>query len=162
MTTSTKIVATLYPVRRRHSKELANHPPPSPVRRPARVAIMLAFAHRARAMLDEGRVASQVEVAQRLGITPARLSQLLDLTWLAPEIQERLLLMEAVDNRQPLLERSLRTVIRFCRWSDQRPAFEAVRKGAVQSGRVIPGHPAQMVMVGRIQISAYEQSTVVG
>jgi len=44
---------------------------------------------------------------------PARVSQLLDLLMLAPDLQERILDLEAVDGVEPLSERSLRAVVKI-------------------------------------------------
>ena len=95
-------------------------PPPEPVRRPARVAVMLALAWKIREAIDEGVVASQAEVAQRLGLTRARVTQLLDLTLLPVAVQERVLFLEAVDGREPASERGLRGVVRLDGWREQR------------------------------------------
>ena len=83
-------------------------PPPEPVRRPARVALMLALAWKIREAIDEGVVESQSEVAERLGLTRARITQLLDLTLLPVADQERVLFLEAVDGLEPVTERGLR------------------------------------------------------
>ena len=83
-------------------------PPPEPVRRPARVAVMLALAWKIREAIDDGVVESQAEVAERLGLTRARVTQLLDLTLLPVPVQERVLFLEAVDGVEVVTERGLR------------------------------------------------------
>ena len=98
-------------------------PPPEPVHRPARVARMLALAHRLEAAIERGEYANRAEVARQLGFTRARLSQLLDLTLLAPDIQERVLALQALDGREPLAERALREVVRHEGWTEQRAAW---------------------------------------
>lgn len=75
-------------------------PPPEPVRRPVRVAVMLALAHKIEDTIDRGVVRDRAEVARRLGLTRARLTQLMDLTLLAPDIQEQILFLEAVHRPQ--------------------------------------------------------------
>jgi hypothetical protein len=114
----------LYRVRGR-SVELAEQPP-KPVQRarPLRVARMLALAHKAEQLLAEGVVESQAELAHCLGFTPARVSQLLDLTLLAPDLQERLLFAETTEGRDPITERDLRRILRHVLWADQRRALE--------------------------------------
>jgi hypothetical protein len=47
----------------------------------------------------------------------------LDLTLLAPEIQEHILLAESVDGIEPISERTLRTVVKSTSWSEQRRAL---------------------------------------
>ena len=101
-------------------------PPPEPVVRPARVACMLALAHRLEAGIDAGEYMDRADIARQLGITRARVTQLLDLTLLAPEIQETVLELEAVDGREPIAERELRPIIRWVAWGDQRHRFSAL------------------------------------
>ena len=47
-------------------------------------------------------------MARRLGLTRARVTQLLDLTLLAPEILEQMLFAESIDGVEPMSERGLR------------------------------------------------------
>ena len=101
----------LHRTQRGHGKVFvdgAPSPPPEPVRRPARVAIMLALAHKIQAAIDRGVVRDRAEAASRLGLSRARISQLLDLTLLAPEIQEQILFAESVDGLETVSERELR------------------------------------------------------
>ena len=60
-------------------------PPPAPVRRPAHVARMLALAHHLQRAIDRGLVPDRATVACRLGLTRARVTQLIDLL-LAPDL----------------------------------------------------------------------------
>jgi len=95
-------------------------PPPPQVRRPARVAQVLARAHRLQAAIDRGDYADRADAARQLGFTRARITQILDLLLLAPDIQERVLELEAVDGQEPLSERMLREVVRHESWEEQR------------------------------------------
>lgn len=102
--------------------------PPEPVRRPAHVARMLALAHQLNAAIQRGLVADQAAVARKLGLTRARITQLLDLTLLAPDLQLQVLELEAVDGVEPLAERQLRGVVAAGTWPQQRAAW-ASRRG---------------------------------
>jgi hypothetical protein len=95
-------------------------PPPEPVRRPARVAVMLALAHKIQAAIDHGVVHDRAEAASRLGLSKARISQLLDLTLLAPDIQEQILDLQAIDGVERTRERALRYLVRQAGWAEQR------------------------------------------
>jgi len=98
-------------------------PPPAlrePVRTPAKVARMLALAHHLQNAIDRGLVADRTTVAARLGVTKARITQLLDLTLLAPDLQEAALGMEAVDGVEPMSELALRKVAQVRDWPEQR------------------------------------------
>lgn len=94
--------------------------PEGPTSRPARVAVTLAMAHKIRQGILAGEIKDQAEAACRLGLTRARLSQILDLTNLAPDLQEKILFLEATGSREPLWERSLRGVVRIMAWRRQR------------------------------------------
>jgi hypothetical protein len=98
-------------------------PPAPPVRRPAHVARMLALAHHIQAAIDRGAIADRAAVARKLGLTRARITQLLDLTLLAPDLQSRVLELEAVDGREPVSERDLRGIAHAGSWPQQRAAW---------------------------------------
>jgi hypothetical protein len=66
--------------------------------------------------MDRGNVRDPAEVARRLGLTRARVTQLLGLTLLAPDIQERILFAESVDGLETTCERTLRAVARAVSW----------------------------------------------
>src|SRR5689334_11468626 len=121
------VSAPLHRVRVRHAQGFVNEAPVVrlPVRRPARVAIMLALAHTIDAAISAGRLRDQREAAQRLGLTPPRVTQLLALLHLAPDLQERVLFLEAVDGLEPLTERDLRPLTRVLCWDEQRAASPA-------------------------------------
>ncbi len=93
-----------------------------PVRRPAKVARMLALAHHLQDAIDRGVVADRAAVAAKLGLTRARVTQLLDLLLLAPDLQAAVLSMEAVDGVEPMAERTLRTIAHGGCWAEQRAA----------------------------------------
>jgi hypothetical protein len=120
------VTGTLHRVQRGHAKRFTPEAPPAPVRRPARVAVMLALAHKIQQAIDAGTVSDRAEVARRLGFTRARVTHLMDLTLLAPDLQERVLGLEAVDGVEPIGERALRPVVRACRWEEQRALFDAL------------------------------------
>ena len=98
-------------------------PPPPQVRRPARVAQALARAHRLEAAIAAGDYADRADVARQLGFTRARITQILDLVLLAPDIQERILDLWTNGGREPLTERPLRNVAGISSWRDQRSAW---------------------------------------
>lgn len=104
-----------------------------PVRRPARVAQMLAFAHGLGAAIERGDFRDYADAARHFQLTRARITQLMNLTLLAPDIQEQVLFLEAVDGREPMSERDLRTVLQSLVWDEQVVAwsnFNGLRKPA--------------------------------
>ena len=105
----TRVVAgALHRVRRGRGKGFSAEAPAEPSRRPARVAVTLALAHTIQRAIDRGEIRDQSAAARRLGVTRARMTQILDLTYLAPTLQEEILFLEAVGDVEPLSERSLR------------------------------------------------------
>jgi hypothetical protein len=123
VSTAKVITGTLHRVQRGHRKQFDVLPPSSPTRQPAQVALMLALAHKIQQAIDSGAVKDRAEVARRLGLTRARVTHLLDLLLLAPDLQESLLFLEAVDGEQPLSERSARALVRGQSWTRQRRGF---------------------------------------
>ncbi|WP_437984774.1 hypothetical protein [Sorangium sp. So ce117] len=84
---------------------LSSRPEAQPVRRPAKVARMLALAHHLQGAIDRGLVADGAAVAWKLTLTRARLIQLLNLLFLAPDIQAWALELQAVDGAELMAER---------------------------------------------------------
>lgn len=108
--------------------ELTDRPPMPPeprvpVRRPAKVARMLALGHHLQRLIDQGLVADRAGLARKLGLTRARVTQLLDLLLLAPDLQVAVLELEAVDGVEPMVERALRTVAHAGSWAEQREVW---------------------------------------
>lgn len=95
--------------------------------RPIRAAQMLACAHEMQAMIDRGELRDRTELAARFGFTRARITQLLDLLLLAPDVQEEILLMEVVHGGDPVHEHALRAIVRHASWRDQRAEWRTLR-----------------------------------
>jgi hypothetical protein len=72
------------------------------------VALLLALAHRLQEAIDDGIVEHAAEAARLLGVSRARVTQLLDLTLLPVAVQERVLFAKAVDGKEPVTERGMR------------------------------------------------------
>lgn len=121
--------STAVPLRRRHA--VGGDAPAAPVveerKRPLRVARMLAIAHEIVRLVDEGAFEDLADAARTLGFTRARVTQLVDLTLLAPDIQEALLLAEVPPGRDPVTERGLRAVAARGAWRGQRELFASPR-----------------------------------
>jgi len=92
--------------------------------RPANVAALLALAHHVQRMIDAGKIADRAEVARRLRWTRARVSQVMDLLLLAPDIQETVLYLEVGTH---VTERALRLVVRHEDWEEQRRVWNGIR-----------------------------------
>jgi hypothetical protein len=130
LTSTTVVTGKLHHVRKGHSKRFVDTPPatPPPVRRPARVAIMLALAHQIQQAIDRGVVPDRAEVARRLGLTRARVTHLLNLTLLAPDTQEQILALQTTDGAEPITERTLRVVTLAGTWVEQRRHYAGIAR----------------------------------
>ena len=131
-----------HPVRgARGSVEYVEAPPPAPKPRPLRVARMLAVAHALSGLLARPGGPTRREMARALKMTEARLSQLLDLVLLAPDIQEELLFLAVAPGRDPIPERALRHVVRALAWREQRRRYARLRDTALRApgGGAAPG-----------------------
>ncbi len=79
--------------KRKPEKKPDTPPPEKPGTRPvSRAARMLALAHYVERLVEEGAVKSYAQAARQLGVTRARISQILNLLNLPPHVQEGLLL----------------------------------------------------------------------
>ena len=81
---------------------------------PSRAARMLALAHHIARQIDEGAIPDYATAAQALGLTRARLTQVMNLLLLAPEVQERIAVGEI-----SVSERDLRRVSAEPDWNGQ-------------------------------------------
>ena len=84
----TRAAGKVHTARRRHAVVLEKGPMPQPLGRVPRVARLLALAHHFERLLAEGIVRTQGELAAFAGVTRPRVTQILNLLLLAPDIQE--------------------------------------------------------------------------
>ncbi len=92
----------------------------SPGRVP-RVSRLMALAIRFDRLVRDGAVADYAEIARLGHVTRARLTQIVNLLNLAPDIQEALLCLPRVEKgRDPITERDLRPVVAEVDWKKQR------------------------------------------
>jgi hypothetical protein len=86
-----------------------------------RITKMLALAIRLDHLIKSGQVTDQAELARVGHVSRARLTQLMDLNLLAPDIQEAVLFMDLqAKGTKSLLERDLRKVAGITEWTIQR------------------------------------------
>src|SRR5262249_34182165 len=116
----------------RGRKQLQTGEQPRPVCEPGRVprvAKLLALAHRFEGLLREGVVTSYAELAQLGQVTPARVSQVLALLGLAPDIQEALLFLpRTVRGCDPIQTYDLFPLTTILDWKLQRQLWERLAK----------------------------------
>jgi len=110
------------PCRQDRLAETSVTAPVEPRRRAPRVARLLALAHKLDGMVRSGQVAGYREVARLGQISSARLSQILTLLHLSPEIQEYILFASPAEARL-LAEYDLRQIAREPDWNRQQAIF---------------------------------------
>ena len=99
--------------------------PPEPRRRVPRVARLLAFAHKVDVMIRAAELRDLAHAAKTAGITRARMTQIMNLLLLAPEIQEAILdLPTFINGRDPVSERALRRIVAEADWKQQYELWE--------------------------------------
>jgi hypothetical protein len=105
---------------------------PTPMRprgRIPRVARLLALAHHFHELLDTGAVETQAELAALAKLTPARVTQIMNLLGLAPDIQEEIFFLPPVTEGRPAItERHLRQVLKAAVWREQREQWATLRQ----------------------------------
>jgi hypothetical protein len=88
-----------------------------------RIARLMALAIRLEGLIKDETVQNYAELAQLGGVTRARMSQIMKLLQLAPDLQEQLLFLPKI---RGLNERNLRGIVHELDWSVQRPIFEKI------------------------------------
>jgi hypothetical protein len=88
-----------------------------------RVVELLQKAIEWQALLDSRKMASQAEIARQEGITRARVTQVLGMLRLAPEIQGQILSMPDIVRRPSISERMLRPIEAITNRHDQLQKF---------------------------------------
>jgi hypothetical protein len=99
-----------------------------------RIARLMALVIRFESLLREEKIRDYTELARLGRVTRARMTQIMKLRYLAPDIQEQILFLPSV---QGLNERSLRPVVSRIDWGEQRRLFRRIAdrcKRAVDSG----------------------------
>jgi hypothetical protein len=92
-----------------------------------RIARLLALALRFEGLIREGAVPDYAALAHAGHVSRARMSQIVKLLGLAPDLQERILFLP---ENSRLNERNLREIVRQVDWSEQRRLFgQLVKQG---------------------------------
>ncbi|MHC4163081.1 MAG: recombinase family protein [Planctomycetota bacterium] len=95
-----------------------------------RVARLMALALHFDRLLGEGVVRNYAELARRSHVTRARITQIMNLLNLAPDLQEKLLcLPRTLRGRDPVTEQKVRAVAALVCWDRQRGAISGILPG---------------------------------
>lgn len=100
---------------------------PAPKGRIPRISRLMALTIRSDQLLNDGVVANQSELARLAHVLQPRMTQIMNLLNLAPDIQEEILHLPLVAyGRDPIHERLLRTVVAEVDWTAQRAAWAKI------------------------------------
>ena len=103
-------------------------PPPPAAGRVPKVSRLMALALRVEDLLRRGEVRDYAELARLGHVTRARVTQIMNLLNLAPDIQEQILFLPPVTaGRDPIREWQVRPVAAEPLWSQQRKAWRQLR-----------------------------------
>jgi len=103
-------------------------PPPPVFGRVPRIARLMALAIRIKRLIDSGEVRDYAELARLGHVTRARVTQIMNLLCLAPDIQEAILFLPPVESgRDPIRELQLRPITLVPDWRKQRRMWNELR-----------------------------------
>lgn len=115
----------------RHAKNTAPAAaPPQQSGRFPRVAQVLALALQFQDMIGRGEVRGYADLARLGCVSRERISQIMILTWLAPDIQQEILLLPPTPGgRFPICEDMLHPIARMPLWEEQRSLWCNLKQG---------------------------------
>ena len=120
--------------RRRNSRKVIKEgPPPESEPMPTgtipRISRLMALAIRLDRLIKAGEVADQAEIARLGQVSRARVTQIMNLLHLAPDIQEEILFLPPVaGEREAVSERQVRAVAATADWRKQRTMWEELKE----------------------------------
>lgn len=136
-TTSLKVTCNVHFQQKRFGRKQmtvgkAPTPVPVPLGRVPRISRLMALAIRFDRLLAEGEVRDYADLARLGHVTRARVTQIMNLLNLAPDIQEALLFLPLVEaGRESIKEWQVRPIAAESRWDGQRRTW----RGLLQSRR---------------------------
>jgi hypothetical protein len=127
MTTVTRQIHFAIKAKRKRMLPGPTPEPVEPMGRTPRVAILMALAIRFDRLLQDGVVVNQSELARLAHVTQPRMTQILNLLHLAPDIQEEILHLPSVmAGRDSITERDMRPICACAKWREQRAKWAQV------------------------------------
>jgi hypothetical protein len=93
----------------------------APAGRVPRISRLMALAIRLDQLIRDGVVTDQAELARLGHVSRARLTQIVNLLYLAPDLQEQLLFLPTFERgRNPITEKQVRPIAAVADWREQR------------------------------------------
>jgi hypothetical protein len=99
----------------------------APAGRVPRISKLMALAIKFEGLIRDGDISDQSELARLAHVTQPRMTQILNLLHLAPDIQESLLFLPRIESgRAPIHEKLLRPIAAEIDWGKQRERWEGL------------------------------------
>ena len=113
--------------RRKGQKQIREGKAPATVVGPCvpRISRLMALAIKFDRLVRDGVVADYAELARLGQVSRARITQIMNLMQLAPDIQEQLLFLPRVEQGETIHLRQLQAIAAMIEWRDQRTAWAA-------------------------------------
>ncbi|HUU95348.1 MAG TPA: hypothetical protein VM487_06390, partial [Phycisphaerae bacterium] len=94
-----------------------------------RISRLMALAIHMQELVERGEVVDYADLARLAHVTRARITQIMNLNLLAPDIQEEILnLPPSNDGRDPIAERNIRHIVAIPDWRLQRKMWRIARR----------------------------------
>ncbi|MBL8888415.1 MAG: hypothetical protein JNL67_00440 [Planctomycetaceae bacterium] len=121
--------------KRRGAKQIQSGAKPViPAGRVPRISRLLALAHHCFQLVRNGAIINQSELAHFGQISTTRMTQIMWLDNLAPDIQEEILFLpRTTQGRDPIKEADLRPIAKTLDWKKQRQMWNKLRQGVTGS-----------------------------
>jgi len=119
-----QVEITIAPPKRRTAQPAQQRELPTPPRI-SRITRLMALAIKFQDMVDRGEVGDYADLARLGYVSRARITQIMNLLNLSPQIQEALLLPKTAA-AEAICEHLIRSVSRFVLWDEQNEAFRAL------------------------------------
>ena len=112
---------------RPHDANSDNSSKPKPPARIPRIARLMALAIHYQEMLRTGEANDMIELSRRAKVSQPRMSQIMALNLLAPDIQTALLDLPPQSKGKPFLhEKRIRPITAMLEWTEQRVAWQQI------------------------------------
>lgn len=131
MTGQLTVTRQFHVARRQHGRKQlrGGEAPAVPAGRVPRVARLMALAIRCERLIQDGTVADQSELARFGQITTSRMTQIMSLLNLAPDLQEQILFLPRTEHgRDAVKETDLRPIATTFDWRKQRRMWTALQR----------------------------------
>ena len=112
----------------RKMMRVGQEPKREPLGRVPRLSRLMALAIHMQELVDSGEVADYAELAQLAHVSRARMTQIMNLLHLAPDIQEEILFLPPTDgSRSPIREHMVRPIAAIIDWRKQRRMWRELK-----------------------------------